>query len=106
MYECELLRPQTDLVTVQEWVRVEGGRFNSRVDAVQEERFRGRLEDPTRRWTLSSMDRPSVARRAVYCRATDGMFVHTDLPAAPWNVVHRPSAERHTIRLNRHHRLS
>ncbi|GHF34591.1 MULTISPECIES: polyphosphate kinase 2 [Streptomyces] len=56
-------------------------------DEVQEQRFRSRLEDPTRRWKLSAMDLESITRWEAYSRAKDEMFAHTDIPEAPWYVV-------------------
>ena len=67
-------------------------------DAVQEQRFRDRLEDPTRRWKLSSMDLESIPRWEAYSRAKDTMFVHTDIPEAPWYVVE--SDDKRSARLN------
>jgi len=52
-------------------------------DAVQQERFRRRLEDPTRRWKLSPMDLESITRWEAYSRAMDEMLVHTDVAEAP-----------------------
>jgi polyphosphate kinase len=56
-------------------------------DAEQQRRFAGRLDDPMRRWKLSPMDLESISRWEDYSRAKDEMFVHTDLPEAPWYVV-------------------
>ncbi|MDX2593171.1 MULTISPECIES: polyphosphate kinase 2 [Streptomyces] len=67
-------------------------------DAVQQERFRRRLEDPLRRWKLSPMDLESLSRWEAYSRAKDAMFVHTDIPEAPWNVVE--SDDKRRARLN------
>ncbi|MEW2503716.1 polyphosphate kinase 2 [Amycolatopsis sp. NPDC047767] len=53
----------------------------------QERRFRARIDDPLRRWKLSTTDLESVSRWEDYSRAKDDMFVHTDIPEAPWNVV-------------------
>jgi len=50
-------------------------------------RFKGRANDPMRRWKLSSMDLESVYRWEDYSRAKDDMMVHTDIPASPWFVV-------------------
>jgi polyphosphate kinase 2 len=58
-------------------------------DGEQERRFRGRLDDPMRRWKLSPMDLQSVTRWEEYSRAKDEMFFHTDTAAAPWSVVRR-----------------
>lgn len=67
-------------------------------DAVQEERFRRRLQDPTRRWKLSPMDLESITRWEAYSRAKDEMFVHTDISEAPWYVVE--SDDKRRARLN------
>ena len=67
-------------------------------DDEQERRFRARLEDPMRRWKLSPMDLESISRWEDYSRAKDEMFVHTDIPEAPWFVV--DSADKRRARLN------
>jgi polyphosphate kinase 2 len=56
-------------------------------DAEQERRFRSRRDDPMRRWKLSEIDLESIIRWEDYSRAKDDMFVHTDIPEAPWYVV-------------------
>jgi polyphosphate kinase 2 len=67
-------------------------------DVEQEHRFRSRLEDPMRRWKLSPMDLESITRWEDYSRAKDMMFVHTDIPEAPWYVV--DSADKRRARIN------
>jgi polyphosphate kinase len=67
-------------------------------DDEQERRFRARLEDPMRQWKLSPMDLESITRWEDYSRAKDEMFVHTDIPEAPWYVV--DSADKRRARLN------
>jgi polyphosphate kinase len=67
-------------------------------DAEQEKRFRGRLEDPMRQWKLSPMDLESITRWEDYSRAKDEMFVHTDIPEAPWYVV--DAADKRRARIN------
>jgi polyphosphate kinase len=67
-------------------------------DDEQERRFRSRLHDPMRRWKLSTMDLQSRARWVDFSRAKDEMFVHTDLPEAPWYVVEADDKRR--ARLN------
>jgi polyphosphate kinase 2 (PPK2 family) len=67
-------------------------------DAEQERRFRNRLEDPMRRWKLSPMDVQSLTRWEAYSRAKDEMFVHTDIPEAPWYVVE--SDDKRSARIN------
>lgn len=67
-------------------------------DEVQQERFRQRMEDPTKRWKLSPMDLESITRWEAYSRAKDEMMVHTDIPEAPWYVVE--SDDKRRARLN------
>lgn len=67
-------------------------------DAEQQRRFRSRLEDPMRRWKLSTMDLESITRWEDYSRAKDEMFVQTDTPEAPWYVVE--SEDKRRARLN------
>ncbi len=67
-------------------------------DDEQERRFRARLDDPMRQWKLSAMDLESITRWEDYSRAKDEMFVHTDIPEAPWYVV--DSADKRRARLN------
>jgi polyphosphate kinase 2 len=67
-------------------------------DNEQENRFRSRLEDPMRRWKLSPMDLESISRWEDYSRAKDEMFVHTDVPEAPWSVVE--SEDKRSARIN------
>ena len=67
-------------------------------DHEQEKRFRSRLDDPMRRWKLSPMDLESISRWEDYSRAKDEMFVHTDIPEAPWYVVE--SDDKRAARLN------
>ncbi|TQS45575.1 polyphosphate kinase 2 [Cryptosporangium phraense] len=67
-------------------------------DAEQQRRFESRLDDPLRRWKLSPMDVESIARWEDYSRAKDEMFVHTDIPEAPWWVVE--SDDKRSARLN------
>jgi polyphosphate kinase 2 (PPK2 family) len=74
-------------------------------DEEQERRFRSRLEDPLRSWKLSPIDLESRARWIEYSKAKDEMFVHTDIPEAPWFVVEGDDKRR--ARLNCiHHLLS
>ena len=74
-------------------------------DKEQERRFKGRIENPTKRWKLSGMDLESRARWFDYARAKDEMFAATDTPRAPWHVVEADNKKR--ARLNCiHHLLS
>jgi polyphosphate kinase 2 len=56
-------------------------------DDEQERRFRSRIDDPLKRWKLSPIDVQARGRWVDYSRAKDEMFVHTDIPEAPWHVV-------------------
>ncbi|GAA2128634.1 polyphosphate kinase 2 [Actinomadura napierensis] len=71
-------------------------------DAEQERRFRSRLDDPMRRWKLSPMDLESISRWEDYSRAKDEMFVHTDIPEAPWYVVESEDKRRARINMIAH----
>jgi polyphosphate kinase 2 len=71
-------------------------------DAEQQRRFASRLEDPMRRWKLSPMDLESISRWEDYSRAKDEMFVHTDLPEAPWYVVEGDDKRRARINMIAH----
>ncbi|HZP27708.1 MAG TPA: polyphosphate kinase 2 [Acidimicrobiia bacterium] len=67
-------------------------------DEEQERRFRSRIEDPEKRWKLSSMDLEARARWADYSRAKDEMFRFTDTKLSPWWVVNADDKRR--ARLN------
>jgi polyphosphate kinase 2 len=67
-------------------------------DEEQERRFRNRIDDPIRRWKLSETDLFSRSRYVDYSRARDEMFVHTDIPEAPWYIVEADDKPR--ARLN------
>lgn len=67
-------------------------------DEEQERRFRSRLEDPLRQWKFSPNDLLTREKWAEFSRAKDEMFIHTDIPEAPWYVV-EAEIKRHA-RLN------
>ena len=67
-------------------------------DEEQERRFRKRVTDPMRRWKLSETDLYSRTKWVDYSRAKDEMFVHTDIPEAPWHVVE--ADDKRAARLN------
>ena len=71
-------------------------------DVEQEKRFRSRQQDPTRRWKLSEMDTLSITKWVEYSRAKDEMFVHTDIPEAPWFVVDSEDKKRSRINVISH----
>jgi polyphosphate kinase len=66
-------------------------------DDEQARRFEARITDPMRRWKLSSTDLSSRTRWIDYSRAKDEMFVHTDIPEAPWFVVEADDKRRARI---------
>ncbi|WP_257161431.1 polyphosphate kinase 2 [Corynebacterium cystitidis] len=71
-------------------------------DEEQYARFRSRLEDPLRRWKLSPMDLQSITRWEGYSRAKDEMFIHTDIPSAPWYTVESEVKKRSRINVISH----
>jgi polyphosphate kinase 2 len=71
-------------------------------DVEQERRFKSRLTDPMRRWKLSPMDVQSISRWEDYSRAKDEMFIHTDIPEAPWYTVESEDKKRSRINVIAH----
>ena len=67
-------------------------------DEEQEKRLVSRLEDPLRQWKLSGLDLQSITHWEDYSRAKDEMFVHTDIPEAPWHVLE--SDDKRSARIN------
>lgn len=53
----------------------------------QEERFAERLEDPLKRWKLSSIDVQARAKYAEYTKAREAMLKATHTKEAPWTLV-------------------
>lgn len=71
-------------------------------DEEQVKRFKSRRNDPLRRWKLSPMDLQSITRWEDYSRAKDEMFVHTDIPSAPWYTVESEDKKRSRINVIAH----
>lgn len=71
-------------------------------DEKQIERFNDRLNDPLRRWKLSPMDLQSITKWEEYSRAKDEMFIHTDIPSAPWYTVESEDKKRSRINVISH----
>jgi polyphosphate kinase len=71
-------------------------------DAEQARRFEARIDDPMRRWKLSPTDLFSRTKWVDYSRAKDEMFVHTDVPEAPWFVVDADDKRRARINCMAH----
>ncbi len=53
----------------------------------QEERLRERLEDPLKRWKLSSIDLAARAKYDDYTAAREAMLAATHTAHAPWTIV-------------------
>lgn len=77
--EFERMLVRSGIILIKNWFSVS--------DDVQEERFQGRIKDPTKRWKLSPMDVESRNKWVEYSKAKDQMFAHTDIKQAPWYVV-------------------
>ncbi len=68
----------------------------------QERRFRSRIDDPRKVWKLSPMDLKSYSRWFDYSRARDHMLAATDMPFAPWYIVHSDDKKRARLNLITH----
>jgi polyphosphate kinase 2 len=93
LHQCpifERMLVEDGIILVKYWFSVS--------DDEQERRFRSRLEDPVRSWKLSTIDIASRQRWVEFSKAKDEMFVHTDIPEAPWYVVEADDKRR--ARLN------
>ncbi len=97
LHQCpifERLLVEDGIIVLKYWFSVS--------DSEQEKRFESRLNDPMRQWKLSPMDLESIQRWEDYSRAKDEMFVHTDVPEAPWNVVEADDKRRARINMIAH----
>jgi polyphosphate kinase 2 (PPK2 family) len=81
---------RSGIILIKYWFSVD--------DAVQEQRFRDRMERPEKRWKLSPMDLQSRARWVDFSKAKDEMFAKTDTSESRWWVV--PADNKKTARLN------
>jgi polyphosphate kinase 2 len=64
----------------------------------QQQRFRGRMTDPTKHWKLSPTDLESQRLWYEYSRARDEMLSRTHTGTSPWYIV--PSDDKKRARLN------
>ena len=71
-------------------------------DEEQHARFESRRNDPLRQWKLSPMDLESITKWEDYSRAKDEMFIHTDIPTAPWYTVESEDKKRSRINVISH----
>src|SRR3954454_20574446 len=77
--EFERMLVRSGIILIKYWFSVS--------DEEQERRFHARLNDPMRRWKLSTLDLMAREKWVDYSRAKDDMFAHTDIKQAPWYVV-------------------
>ena len=68
----------------------------------QRTRFVIRHIDPVRQWKLSPNDLASLDQWGAYTTAKEAMFVHTDIPEAPWTVVRSNDKKRGRLNAMRH----
>jgi polyphosphate kinase 2 len=95
--EFERMIVRSGIVLVKYWFSVS--------DEEQEQRFKDRIEDPSKRWKLSPMDLRAREHWVDFSRAKDAMFEVTDTAHSPWWVVDADNKKR--ARLNCiHHLLS
>jgi polyphosphate kinase 2 len=71
-------------------------------DEEQERRFKGRIDDPTKRWKLSEMDLESWNKWVEYSKAKDEMFRYTDTRLSPWYVVNADDKKRARLNMINH----
>lgn len=70
--------------------------------ALQEERFAERRDDPLKRWKLSPIDLQARLKYAEYGRARDAMLAATHTKHAPWTLVDFNDQRRGRLVLIRH----
>jgi len=70
--------------------------------ALQEERFAERLEDPLKRWKISPIDLAARAKYDDYTAARDAFFKVTHTKRAPWFVVDANDQRRARLNMVRH----
>src|SRR4051794_35208911 len=87
-FEAALIRSGIQLVKY--WLSVS--------NEEQERRFQRRIENPRKRWKLSSMDLEARAHWVDYSEAKDEMFAYTDTKESPWWVVE--ADDKRSARLN------
>ncbi len=77
--QFEKLLVQDGVLLFKYWLTVD--------QALQEERFAERLEDPMKRWKLSPIDLKAREKYADYTLAREAMLEATHTKAAPWALV-------------------
>jgi polyphosphate kinase 2 len=92
--EFERMLVRSGTILIKYWFSVS--------DDEQEQRFRARIDDPTKRWKLSPMDLQSRTQWVEYSKAKDAMFAATDIKQAPWYVVNADDKKRARLNVIRH----
>jgi polyphosphate kinase len=88
--QFEMMIQRSGIILLKYWFSVS--------DQEQEKRFQDRINDPTKRWKISSMDLKAREKWVDYSKAKDDMFAATDIPECRWNVVEADDKKR--ARLN------
>ena len=88
--QFEMMIQRSGIILIKYWFSVS--------DDEQEQRFKARIKDPTKRWKFSPMDLKAREKWIDYSKAKDDMFAATDIPESPWNVVEADDKKR--ARLN------
>lgn len=88
--EFERMLIRSGIILVKYWFSVS--------NKEQEKRFQERIENPVKRWKISSMDIESRSKWVEFSHAKDNMFAYTDTKQSPWYVVEADDKRR--ARLN------
>ena len=88
--EFERMLVRSGIILLKYWFSVS--------DEEQEKRFKGRINNPMKRWKFSPMDLESRSRWLEFSKAKDKMFAHTDTKQVPWFVVNADNKKK--ARLN------
>jgi polyphosphate kinase 2 len=91
-FEASLIR--SGIVLAKYWLSIS--------DEEQERRFQKRIENPRKRWKLSSIDLEARAHWVDYSEAKDEMFAYTDTKESPWWVVDADDKRSARLNLIRH----
>jgi polyphosphate kinase 2 len=91
-FEAALIR--SGIMLVKYWLSVS--------DDEQERRFQKRIDNPRKRWKLSSIDLEARSHWVDYSEAKDEMFAYTDTKESPWWVVEADDKRSARLNLMRH----
>ncbi|GAA1108005.1 polyphosphate kinase 2 [Arthrobacter flavus] len=71
-------------------------------DSEQRRRFQRRIDNPAKRWKLSTLDLQAQARWVDYAEAKDKMFEFSDTERSPWWVVDADNKKEARLNLMAH----